>query len=122
MAIKVSTQATVDFGLFAAAATVTHLRLRPATVSQQRARLILAAFPASISVGANERFQIAAGDISITYPAGDLNNTHIKAMVDPLWDSVTWQIDAMTSVSAPVAVSGYSQQTYDDWDISAIDD
>ena len=122
MAIKVSTQATVDFGLFAAAATITHLRLQPATASQQLARGFVTAFPASISVGANERFQIAAGDISITYPAGDLTNTHIQAMVDPLWDSVTWQIDAMTSVSAPVAVSGYSQQTYDDWDISAIDD
>lgn len=122
MAIKVSTQATVDFGLFAAAATVTHLRLQPATVSQQRARRIVKAFPASISVGANERFQIAAGDISITYPRGDLTDTHIEAMVDPLWDSVTWQIDAMTSASTPVAVSGYSQQTYDDWDISTVSD
>ena len=122
MAIKVSTQATMDFGLFAAAATVTHLRLQPATASQQAARRFVKAFPASISVGANERFQIAAGDISITYPRGDLVDTHIKAMVDPLWHSVTWQIDAMTSASTPVAVSGYSQQTYDDWDISTVND
>jgi len=118
MAIKVATRAEIDFGTFGAAATVTHVRLRPAATAQQAARGFVIALTTPAAVGANAEFSLPSGDIQVVYPSGDLPDSHVQAAVGPLWSGVSWQIDAMTSATTPVSVSGYSQQTYSGWTVT----
>lgn len=113
MAIRVQTQDNINFGTFAAAATVTHVR-----VQKGGAAPVVKALAASVAVGAGDQAQINSGDLDIVYPAGQTTNTHMLAVVNPYWDSETFQVDLMTSSTAVVSDSGYSQQTYSNWAIS----
>ena len=58
----------------------------------------------------------------IVYPAGELNNTHVMAVVNPYWDGEEFQVDMMTDDSTLIASSGYSQQLYSNWSITAEND
>ena len=118
MAIRVQTSADINFGTFGAAASVTHLRVRPVIAGQQAARGFVVPLSQTVNVQSGRPFIVASGDLDIVYPSGALPDTHIQAAVSPLWASVAWQMDAMTDNSTVVSVSGYSQQTHDAWAIS----
>ena len=118
MAVRVQNGANINFGTFGAEATVSHVRIRRASDNGQP---VVKALSSPVAVGSGEQFQIDAGNLDIVYPAGDLGNTHMRAVVEAYWGSggsLSMEIDAMTDSSTPVAVSGYSQQSTSDWDIS----
>ena len=68
--------ADVNFGTFAAAVTVTHVRCRRAS---DNAQPVVKAITA-VAVGASEQFQLDAGDIDWLYRSGELGDTHMQAV------------------------------------------
>lgn len=114
MAIRVQTQADVVFGTMAAAVTATHGRF------QKAAGLVSVVRPlaANVTAAAGERLRIPSGMLDVVYPAGQLTNTHMLAVVNPYWEGETFQLDLMTDDSTVIADGGYSQQTYSNWAIS----
>ena len=113
MAIRVQTQDDVIFGTMAAAVTATHGRF-----SKAGAAPVVRTLAASVSVSAGERLRVPSGMLDVVYPAGQLTNTHLLALVNPYWDGETFQLDLMTSSTVVIADTGYSQQTYSNWAIS----
>ncbi len=113
MAIRIQTQDDVIFGTMAAAVTATHGRFQKAGVAP-----VVRALAASVTAAAGERLRIPSGLMDVVYPAGQLNNTHMLAVLNPYWDGETFQLDLMTSSTAVITDTGYSQQTYSNWAIS----
>ena len=60
--------------------------------------------------------------MDVVYPAGQLNNDHMEAVVTPYWSGETFQVDLMTDDSTVIADSGYSQQEHSAWTISTEND
>ena len=118
MAVRVQNGADINFGTFGAAATVTHVRVRRASDDGQP---VVAQLSASVAVASDEQFQIDEGNLDFLYPSGDMGDTHMQAVVEAYWGSggsLSMEIDAMTDATTVVSVSGYSQQTFGDWDVS----
>ncbi len=109
MAIRVQNGSALNFGLFASAATVTHIRVQKAGTDATVKSIT------NVAVGANDTFVIPAGDFDVVYPSGDMTNAHMDALVRSYWDGETFQIDAMTSGTQVVSVNGYSQETHNGW-------
>ena len=113
MAIRVQTQDDVVFGTMSASVTATHGRWQKAG-----AEPVVRPLAANVTAGAGERLRIPSGMMDVVYPAGETNNTHMRALVDPYWDGATFQLDLMTDSTTVIADSGYAQQTYSNWAIS----
>ncbi|MDE2640410.1 MAG: hypothetical protein OXI03_07490 [Chloroflexota bacterium] len=122
MAIEVKNGENLNFGTFAAAARVTHVRLRRASDDGQP---VVRQLTAAVQVAANEQFQIDEGQLKVKYPSGDLTDAHMEELVEGYWGSggsTEMEIDAMTSATAVVSVGGYAQQSTGDWDIATVSD
>ena len=117
MAVRVQNGADINFGTFATAVTVSHIRIQKSGAAPS-----VKALQADVAVGANENFRIPEGDLDVLYPSGDLSDAHMDALVKSYWNGETFQIDAMTDDSTVVTASGYSQQTTSDWDFSTEND
>lgn len=115
MAIRVQTQADINFGTAGAAVTVTHLRIRESDDSNP----VVKQLPNPIQIAAGAPMRIPSGLLDIVYPAGELTNGHMSDFLTPWWTNKAMEIDLMTSANAVVAVSGYAQQTYSNWAISS---
>ncbi len=122
MAIEVKNGANLNFGTFAAAVRVTHVRFRRASDDGQP---VVKQLASAVQVAANEQFQFDEGDLKVKYPSGDLTDAHMEELVEGYWGSggsTEMEVDAMTSGSAVVSVGGYAQQSTSDWDIAAVSD
>ncbi len=123
MAIRVENGAGLNFGTFGAAATVSHIRIRRGSDDGQP---VVKALGTPVTVAVNEQFAINPGNLDIVYPAGDLTNAHMLALVEGYWGTTgsrtSMEIDAMTDASTVVSVSGYAQQSTNDWDVTQEND
>ena len=117
MAVRVQTSAALVFGIMASSRTATHARFQ-----KSGAAPVVRQLTASVTAAAGERLRIPTGDLDIVYPVGQTTNTHMRALIDPYWDSETFQIDLMTSATAVISDTGYSQQTHSGWAISEEND
>ena len=117
MAVRIQTQDIILFGTMAAAVTANHVKYQKAGNAP-----VVKELTAPITVAAGEGLRFPSGDLDIVYPAGETNNTHMRAVLDPYWDGETFQIDLMTDDSTVIADSGYAQQTYSNWAISEEND
>ena len=117
MAVRVQTQDNLAFGVMDAEVIATHARFQKAGAAP-----VVRQLTAPVTVGADERLRIPAGSLDVVYPAGELNNTHLRALIDPYWDGEAFEVDMMTDDSTVIADSGYSQQTYSNWAISEEND
>ena len=113
MAVRVQTQDDVAFGIMAAAVNVTHVRFQKAGANP-----VVKALASTLSVVAGRRLRVPSGDFDVVYPANELTNAHLRALIDPYWDGETFQLDCMTSSTVVVSDANYSQQTYSNWAIS----
>lgn len=113
MAIRVQTQDDLSFGIMANALTATHGRFQKAGAAAVVRQLV-----SPVAVAAGERLRVPSGSLDIVYVAGETNNTHMLAVVNPYWDGEDFQIDLMTTETTVIADSGYSQQTYSNWQIA----
>ena len=114
MAVRIQTQDDIVFGTMAdASVTASHIRYMKASAAP-----VVKALTASVTAAVGERLRIPSGSLDIVHPAGETNNTYMRALIDPYWSGETFQIDLMTSVTAVVADSGYAQQTYSNMAIS----
>ena len=117
MAIRVQTQDIMVFGILEADTAVTHGRVQKAGAAP-----VVRALSAAVNVAAGERLRISTGMFDIVYPAGQLNNVHMMAIVSPYWAGETFQVDMMTDTNTVVATTGYAQQEYSNWSITAESD
>ena len=118
MAVQIANGAAINFGTFGAAATVTHIRFRRGSDDGQP---VVKALATAKAVGNGEEFEIPEGGLTVRYPSGDVTDAHMRALVEGYWGtggSLSVEIDAMTNATTPVAVTGYSQQTTNDWDVT----
>lgn len=113
MAVRVVPNAAIEFGTLGAAVDVTHVRVQKAGNDP-----ITRPLASTLSVPNGSALQIPAADFDVVYPAGEVGNDHMEAMVTGYWNGETFQIDCMTSATAPVTTTGYSQQTNSAWTIS----
>ena len=113
MAVRVQTQDAVVFGIMAAQRTATHGRFQKAGAAP-----VVRQLNAAITAAAGERLRVPSGALDVVYPAGQTNNAHMRALIDPYWAGETFQVDLMTSANAVIVDSGYAQQTYSNWAIS----
>ena len=113
MAVRVQTQEDLNFGNMAAQVTATHVRFRKAGVNP-----VVRELAAPVTVAAGAPLLLPSGLLDIVYPAGNMTNTHMRALIDPYWANETFQLDMMTDANTVVADSGYAQQTYSNWAIS----
>ena len=119
MAVRVQTNADIIFGIMAAEQTATHARVQDNTGNDP----IVRELAAPVTAAAGERLRIPSGSLDIVYPAGQATaptdaNGHIEAIARAYWGARTMQIDLMTDDSTPITDSGYSQQTYANWQFS----
>ena len=114
MAIRVQTQDAVVFGFMDGAVVATHARFQKAGAAP-----VVRQLTAPINVAADERLRIPSGELDVIYPANDLSNAHMLAIVQPYWDGEDIMLDLMTDANTVIADSGYSQQTYSNWSITA---
>ncbi len=124
MAVRIENTAAINFGTFAAAATVTHIRIRRASDDGQP---LVRALASSVAVANGNEFQIDAGRLDILYPSGTLgidrtqSDAHMQAVVESYWGAgatLAMEVDAMTDANTPVAVTGYSQQSVSAWTLT----
>lgn len=117
MAVRVQTQDDIVFGTMAASVTATHARFQKAGNAP-----VVRPLSANVTAASGESLRIPSGDLDVVYPANELTNDHMKALVDSYWDSETFQLDLMTSSTVVVSDTGYSQQTYSNWSITTESD
>ena len=117
MAIRIQTRDHLVFGIMAAGVTATHAKFQKAGADP-----IVKQLTDPVTAAAGERLRIPSGSLDVVYPAGETNNTHMRALLDPYWDGEAFQVDLMTDDSTVVADTGYSQQTYSNWAISEEND
>ncbi len=123
MAIRVQTQADIEFGTAGAAVTVTHVRAQDADDSTP----LIKQLPQPIQIAAGAPMRIPSGLLDFVYPAGELTNDHMLEVLRPHWGdndadgngNRNMVVDLMTDAATPVAVGGYNQQQYANWGISA---
>ena len=115
MAVRVQTQADINFGNMAAQVTATHARFQKPGASP---RPVVRQLAAPVTVAAGAPLLLPNGLMDIVYPAGDLNNTHLRGLIDPYWANQNFQIDMMTDANTVVADANYRQQTYSNWSIT----
>lgn len=114
MAIRVQTQADINFGNAGAAVSVTHIRLREDDDSLP----IVKQLPNPIQIAPGAPMRIPSGLYDLVYPAGDMGNAHMLDILRPYWTNRAMEVDLMTDANTPVAVAGYAQQPYSNWSIS----
>ena len=119
MAIRVEPDANIIFGVMVAAQTITHARFRK---TGDTGEAVVRPLSASLSVPAGNRLRIPATMFDVVYPDGQLSRAHMKGVVEDYWTGTEMQIDCMTSSSAVVSDTGYSQQTHDSWTITEEND
>ena len=111
MAIRVEPSADLTLGVMADAdVTATHGRFQKAGGGAVVRPLI-----ANVTAAVGERLRVPATMFDVVYPAGELGNEHMDAVVRAWWDGQTIQVDLMTDDSTVVADSGYSQAEHDGW-------
>ena len=113
MAIRVQLGQDLSFGTMSAEVVATHGRFQKAGAVP-----VVKQLAAAVTVAAGRPARVPAGMLDVVYPAGELTNAHVRAVVEPYWDGETFQIDLMTDANTVVNDSGYGQQTNNDWDIS----
>ena len=120
MGIRVDTQGDINFGIAAAAISISHVRFRRASDNAQPVVLALAA---TVAIAANQGMRIRSGMFDLVYKSGPLGNVHMLAVVEGYWGAsgsrLDIEVDLMTSSTQVVTVGGYSQQSYDDWLITS---
>lgn len=124
MAVRVQTQADIIFGVMSGSVAVSHVRFQKAGLAP-----VVRELASRVQVGSGQRLRIPSGMFDVVYPVGQLTvpgadddsaaaNAHMRAMVDGYWEGETFQLDCLTDANTVVVDSGYSQQTYSNWDIS----
>ena len=123
MGIRIDTQDDINFGIAAAAVSVSHVRFRRASDNGQP---VVIALSSAVDIALNQGMRIRSGMFDLVYKSGPLTNAHMLEVVEGYWGAsgsrTNMEIDLMTSNSSVVSVSGYSQQSYDDWDITTEND
>ena len=130
MAIEIKNGASINFGTFGAARSITAVRARRASDDGQP---VVKRLAAAVAVAATEQFAFDEGALKFKYPKGDLTDVHMAEALESYWGinngrtaaSTSMEIDLMTGASgseAAVNVSGYSQQTLSDWDVATVAD
>ena len=115
MAIRVEPGAAMLFGVMAdASVTATHGRFQKAGADP-----VVRPLTANVTAAVGERLRIPVAMFDVVYPAGELNNEHVDAVVRSWWAGQAIQVDLMTDDSTVVADSGYSQATHDGWAFTA---
>ena len=84
----------------------------------------------AVAVGTNEQFEFSAGAYQIDYKRGtDGNDGHIAAMVDAFYGNSTDGFESFTldlisgaAATAPITVSGYAAQTFNNFTFSTVAD
>lgn len=120
MTIRIKNGDDINFGAFGAAATVTHVRVRRAS---DDAGAVVIALREAVAVAQNNEFQIDTGKLIIDHPEGNVGVPYVRKLVEGFWGSggsTSMEVDAMTDATTVVSVTGYSQQTTADWDLSEI--
>ena len=111
MAIRVQNGAVINFGTFDAETTVTHARVtygtdivttRPLTTQR--------------TVAANGQAEFAVGEIDLVFPANELVNAGLNAILADAFDgSNAFLVDLLTAADTVVNTAGYSQQSVTNW-------
>lgn len=111
MAVRIQNSGVVGFGTFATQTTVTHAR-----VSVGSAVLTTRPLTTSRTIGAGGSAQFAIGEIDLVFPANQLDNAGLNALLAlALNGTNALNVDLMTSATNVVATSGYSQQAVTGW-------
>lgn len=113
MAVRVQTQADLNFGNMAVQVTATHVRFQKAGANP-----VVKQLAAPVTVAAGAPLIVPNGLLDMVYPAGDFNNNHMRALIDPYWAGEEFQIDMLSDAATVVVDSGYGQRTYSNWAIS----
>lgn len=111
MAVRIENGAIVNFGTFAAQTTVTHAR---ALVGS--AILTTRPLATARTIAANGQAEFAIGEIDLVFPANQMSNAGLNALL-------AWALDGtneliirlMTSSTVEVSTSGYSEQDVSNW-------
>ena len=105
MAIRVQTQDHLVFGIMAAGVTATHGRFQKAGAAP-----VVKQLADPVTAAAGERLRVPSGSLDIVYPAGETNNAHMRALVQPYWYGEEVQVDLMTDDSTVVDDTGYASR------------
>ena len=117
MAVRIQNGEIHNFGTWVAGATATHGRL---SIGSAR---VVRPLSSSITVAAGGQAQIDVGEIDIVIPSNQLSDAFLKALIDLALNGTNeMDIDLMTSSTAVVSSSGYSQRSSSDWDTSEEND
>ena len=116
MAVRVQNGEVLNFGVFGAAATVTHARVGFGSTT-----LATAALGSERSVSSGSSLEFAVGDIDLVFPSGALEDAGLSGLLALYFAQDVW-VDLMTDASTVVAVSGYAQQTSSVWSRSVESD
>ena len=118
MAVTVSNTNQIGFGTLAGSHTITHVRLRRASDNMFP---IVRPLGSTINAQATNALIINAGDIDLIHEEGDFGLDYYENLVELYWGAtgnLGVEVDLMTSSTAVVVDSGYSQQTVSAWTIT----
>ena len=114
MAIRVQNSAVENFGILADETVITHGRVSVGSVVLVTRPLLT---PRTIAAGGRAEFEI--GDIDLVFPSSEFEDAGFNALLALAFNGTnSLNIDAMTSDSAVVTTSGYTQQATADWNLS----
>ena len=111
MAVRIQNGAKINHGTLASETVVTHGRLRVGN-----ANLAIRPLSSSVTVAAGGQLEFDIGDIDIVFPANEAENAGLNALLALALDGTNeLNVDGMTSSSAVITTSGYSQQSTANW-------
>lgn len=125
MARRITNTNSLNFGTFSAAATINRVRQQKTSADS-----IIFDLASAVAVGVNEQFELSAGAYQLDYKNGtDGNDGHISAMVDAFYGNSTDGFESFTldlisgaAATAPITVSGYAAQTFNNFTFSTVAD
>ena len=111
MTVRIENGAVANFGTFAAAAAVTHFRIKHGSIT-----LLTRPLSTAQTIAINREGQFAIGAIDLTVPEGEWDLAGARDLVDALFDGVnSFEIELLTSSSVEVSVSGYASVSTASW-------
>lgn len=105
MAIRVRKENIEFASSIGADVVITHIRFSKVGESQIETKILTQA------INAQAGTPLSLPTFEVVYPANDLSNNHIAALVSPYWSGEDFEIDLLTDETTVVSVSGYSTQT-----------
>ena len=114
MAIRVQSNADINFGTVSSPLSVTHVRIQDENDTNPSVKQL----QAPVVIASGQELVIPSGEFDMVFPSGDFGNGLMEQVISSYFTNRTMHLDCLTSQTVVVTATGYSQQSHNGWQSS----